>query len=123
MKKVASTMKIKVALIFGGKSAEHDISIISAIQAYNSIPADKYLAYPIYISKDGEMYCGEDVGKIESYRDIPALLRRSQRVALVRRDGAVKLVRLGSSPRRAEIAEIDVRKFVSQLREEGLLIE
>ena len=101
-------MKIKVALIFGGKSAEHDISIISAIQAFNHIPADKYEAYPIYITKDGEMYCGADIGKIEAYRDIPALIKRSERVALVRRDGAVKLIRLDSSPRRAEIAEIDV---------------
>ena len=102
------TMKIKVALIFGGKSAEHDISIISAIQAFNNIPKDKYQAYPIYISKDGEMYTGDDIGKIEAYRDIPALLKRSERVALVRREGSVKLIRLGVPPRRAEIAEIDV---------------
>lgn len=101
-------MKIKTALIFGGKSAEHDISIISAIQALNNLPTDKYEAYPIYIAKSGEMYCGEGVGKIESYRDIPALLERSERVTLIRQGGKVRLVRLGVPPKKAEIACIDV---------------
>ena len=48
-------MKIKVALLFGGKSAEHDISVISALQAYRHLNRDKYDVYPIYITKDGEM--------------------------------------------------------------------
>jgi D-alanine-D-alanine ligase-like ATP-grasp enzyme len=47
-------MKIKVALLFGGKSAEHDISVISALQAYRHLSRDKYDVYPIYITKDGE---------------------------------------------------------------------
>lgn len=102
------TMKIKVALLFGGRSAEHDISIISAIQALNNLPLDKYAPYPIYISKSGEMYAGEDVGLIESYRDIPSLIARSERVTLIRKGNGVKLFRLDEKPSRSEIAEIDV---------------
>ena len=35
-------MKIKIGVIFGGKSVEHEISIITANQAINSINQDKY---------------------------------------------------------------------------------
>ena len=102
------TMKIKTALIFGGKSAEHDISIISAIQALNNLSVDRYETFPIYITKTGEMYWGEDTGRIESYRDIPSLIEASEQVALIRRDGRVKLVLQDAHPKRAEISDIDV---------------
>ena len=35
-------MKIKVGVLFGGKSVEHEISIISALQGYNAIDTNKY---------------------------------------------------------------------------------
>ena len=71
------SMKIKVALLFGGKSAEHDISVISALQAYRHLNRDKYEVYPVYITKDSEMYYGKDTGKIEAYSDIDKLLKGS----------------------------------------------
>lgn len=73
-------MKIKVAVMFGGKSVEHEISIISAIQAIGHIDKEKYDVIPVYISKDNLMYVGEDIGKIESYTDIDKLLKKSRRV-------------------------------------------
>ncbi|MDR1730667.1 MAG: D-alanine--D-alanine ligase [Synergistaceae bacterium] len=75
-------MKIRVGVFFGGKSVEHEVSIISAIQAINAFDGEKYDVVPVYIAKNGEMYTGEDVGKIEEYRDIPALLKKSRRVFL-----------------------------------------
>ena len=47
-------MKIKLAVMFGGKSTEHEISIISAIQAIGSINKEKYEVIPIYITKNNE---------------------------------------------------------------------
>ena len=76
-------MKIKLAVLFGGKSVEHEISIISAIQAIQSMNTGKYDIIPIYITKNNEMYVGDQIGDIEAYRDIPALLKRSQRVVLM----------------------------------------
>ena len=49
------SMKIKVALLFGGNSAEHDISIISALQAGYALDKEKYEVYPIYLANNGEM--------------------------------------------------------------------
>ena len=45
-------MRIKVGVIFGGESVEHEVSVISAIQAMNKIDEEKYEVIPIYITKD-----------------------------------------------------------------------
>lgn len=86
-------MKIKVAVIFGGKSVEHEISIISALQACEYINREKYEVIPLYMTKAGEFYTGEQIGNIERYQDIPGLLRESTRVMLLNEDGKVNMVR------------------------------
>ena len=86
-------MKIKVGVLFGGKTVEHEISIISAIQAMGYLDRSKYDVIPIYITKNNEFYVGEDVGKIESYTDINTLIKNSQRVIMVRDDNKVNLIK------------------------------
>ncbi|MBQ4349474.1 MAG: D-alanine--D-alanine ligase [Clostridia bacterium] len=86
-------MKIKVGVLFGGKSVEHEISVISAIQAIQSLNRDKYDVIPIYITKNNEFYVGENVGKIESYTDIASLIKSSQRVIMVNDENKVKLIK------------------------------
>ncbi len=76
-------MKIHVAVLFGGKSVEHEVSVISALQAIQSMNKDKYAVYPIYITKKNELYWGEDLDKIEEYKDIPALLQKSTKINIV----------------------------------------
>lgn len=46
-------MKKRIAIIFGGKSAEHEISIVSARSIFDAINKDKYDVISIYIDKDG----------------------------------------------------------------------
>ena len=86
-------MKIKVGVLFGGKTVEHEISIISAIQAMGYLDRNKYDVIPIYITKNNEFYVGEEVGKIESYTDIASLIKNSQRVIMVRDDNKVNLIK------------------------------
>ena len=85
-------MKIRVGVFFGGKSVEHEVSIISALQACNSINKDKYEVIPVYITKNNEMYVGEKIGNIASYRNLKSLLKESHRVILVNDGGKVQLV-------------------------------
>ena len=59
-------------MMFGGKTVEHEVSVISGIQAIKSMDTDKYEVIPVYMTKENDMYTGPDVGKIESYRDISA---------------------------------------------------
>ncbi len=86
-------MKIKLAVMFGGKSVEHEISIISAIQAITSLNEEKYEIIPVYITKNNEFYVGEDIGKIEAYTDVKSLLEKSQRVILVSDNDRVQLIK------------------------------
>lgn len=85
-------MKTKVAMMFGGKSVEHEVSVISGIQAILSMDTDKYDVIPVYITKNNEMYVGDDIGKIECYKDIDGLLKRSQRVIMINEGEKVSLV-------------------------------
>ena len=51
-------MKIKVGVLFGGDSVEHEVSIITAVQAMEYINKDKYEVVPIYIDKERNWYTG-----------------------------------------------------------------
>ncbi len=85
-------MKTTVAMMFGGKSVEHEVSVISGIQAYMNMDTEKYNVIPVYMTKKNEMYIGSEIGKIESYKDIKGLLSKSQRVVMMNNDGKVQLV-------------------------------
>ncbi len=73
-------MKTNIGVFFGGRSTEHEISVISASQAMHAINREKYDVTPIYISKQGRFYTGEALFEIANYRDIPALLEKCEEV-------------------------------------------
>lgn len=62
------TNKLNVCLMFGGKSCEHDISIISGIQVYNALDHDKYNVIVMYITKDNKMLIGKNLNKLQTYQ-------------------------------------------------------
>ena len=78
---------------FGGASVEHEVSVISALQAINNMDKEKYEMIPIYISKENYMYVGEKIGDIKEYRDIDGLIKKSQRVILVNEENKVKIIK------------------------------
>lgn len=86
-------MKTRVAVIFGGHSVEHEVSIISGLQALNALNKDKYEAFPLYISKDKCFYVGENLRQIASFRDMKTCLAAATRVLPVPGEQGVELVR------------------------------
>ena len=60
-------MKITVAVLFGGKSTEHEISCISANQVIEALDKDKYNVLPIYISKNNDFYIGDELLDLGNY--------------------------------------------------------
>lgn len=86
-------MKIKIGVFFGGQSVEHEVSIISALQAVNNFNKEKYDIIPIYISKENEFFVGEKIKDIEAYKNIPALLKNSQKVILVNENNKLNLIK------------------------------
>lgn len=86
-------MKIKLSVFFGGKSVEHEVSIITAIQAIENINKEKYDIIPVYIAKNNKMYCGEFIGDIRQYKDINSLLNNSREVTLAQKGDKVVLLK------------------------------
>lgn len=82
-------MKTNVAVFYGCRSVEHEVSIISAVQAMHAINRDKYDVTPVYVTKSGEMYTGDSLFTIEEYRDLPSLLKKSHKVFFTKQDGKV----------------------------------
>lgn len=86
-------MKIKVGVFFGGKTVEHEVSIITALQAIENMNQEKYEVIPIYIAKDNKMYCGNGIGDIKRYTNLNELLQNSTQVTLVQRGEKVAIIR------------------------------
>ncbi|MBO4877544.1 MAG: D-alanine--D-alanine ligase [Ruminococcus sp.] len=88
-------MKINLAVLFGGRSVEHEVSVISAVQAMASMNKEKYNIIPVYMTKKSEFYTSEKMFDINSFKDIPALLSESTECVFVRSsEGKVQLQRL-----------------------------
>ena len=87
-------MKIKLGILFGGKSVEHEVSIISALQAAASIDRTKYDVVYLYMTRQNTFFTGEAAGNIENYRHgLKAVTSECQQVLLIPADGRVELVR------------------------------
>ena len=80
-------MKTTVAFFFGCRSVEHEVSIISAVQAMRAADKNKYDIIPIYVSKNGELYTSASMFEIEPFRDIDSLIKTSEKITLVKRGG------------------------------------
>jgi len=82
-------MKTNIAVIYGCRSVEHEVSIISAVQAMRSIDRNKYDVIPVYVSKKGEMYTGDMLFDIEVYSELDKLFESASRICLLREGGNV----------------------------------
>ena len=100
-------MRIKVGVIFGGESVEHEVSIISAIQAMNKMDEEKYEVIPIYITKDREWYTGDMLKDIEVYQDLSLIKKYSENVVLYYKNGSYVLQKKNGLLKRV-VKEIDI---------------
>lgn len=100
-------MKIRVGVIFGGESVEHEVSIITAVQAMEYIDQNKYEIVPIYISKDRTWYTGKMLMDISIYNDFDNLKRYAKKVTLCRKNGAFYLQTINGLFKK-NVAEIDI---------------
>ena len=69
-------MKTNIGVFFGGRSTEHEISVISANQAMHAIDRSRYDVTPVYISKQGRWYTCEALLDVANYRDMASLLAK-----------------------------------------------
>jgi D-alanine-D-alanine ligase len=69
--------KIRVGILFGGRSGEHEISLLSAASVFNAIDKNKYEVVPIGITKEGRWVTAADAerllqGKVEDHKHLRA---------------------------------------------------
>ena len=101
-------MKINIGVFFGGRSVEHEVAVISAVQAMNSIDRTKYDITPIYINKNGEMYYNQTMLDINVFKDIPSLIADSKPVTLIKNDDKATVIELKKSLFKKPICNIDI---------------
>ena len=59
--------KVQLGVIFGSRSCEREVSIISAVQLMNHVDSEKYDVIPVYIGENGVWYTGNALRRIETY--------------------------------------------------------
>ncbi len=69
------TGKVNVGVVFGGVSPEHEVSVISSLQAIHALDRNRYDPVPIYIAKDGTWYTGPSLLDIDAYEDLDRVRR------------------------------------------------
>lgn len=75
--------KTKIAVMFGGRSTEHEVSIITGIQVMHALDKSKYELIPIYVTKEGEWILGDDsFYEPKNFSNLEKLLSGKKRILL-----------------------------------------
>jgi len=101
-------MKLRLGVLFGGESVEHEISIITANQAIQALDKEKYEVLPIYIAKNRQLYCSELLFDLNNYKDLDELMKKCRQVTLIKQGNKVKVISLFSKLLAKEVGEVDI---------------
>jgi D-alanine-D-alanine ligase len=74
--------RLKVAVIFGGLSSEHDVSVLTGLQILEALNPSKYEGFPVYVALDGQWWVGDALRDRKNYLPDLALKQQLTRVAL-----------------------------------------
>ena len=74
--------KMNIAVLFGSRSCEHDVSIISAMQLMEAAKTAGFTVTPIYISRDGMWYTGDALFNVETFREFNPMGKGITRINL-----------------------------------------
>src|SRR5277367_2678886 len=85
--------RLRVGVIFGGRSGEHEVSLVSAASVIKALDPAKYEVVPIGITKDGKWLAGSPAQKM-----LPEVLRAGQHVMLSADPTVAALVPVGEAP-------------------------
>ena len=102
-------MKTNVGVVFGGRSVENEISVVTANQMMHAMDSEKYNIIPIYITKEGKWYSGDALFNVDNYRDTKKLLAQCEEVYIRPNYGDTNLYRCNKSMFKKDVvAKLDV---------------
>ena len=100
-------MKIKVGVVFGGQTVEHEVSIISALQAIKNLNKEKYEIIPLYIDKNRIWYTGHVLTDIDTFKDFDNIKKYAKKVVLCKK-GDSYFLQSTTGLFRKDVAELDI---------------
>jgi len=105
-------MKRKIGVIFGGKSPEHEVSVITGLQVIENIDKENFDVLPIYVAKDGRWFSGPELLKIETYRNLGLIPDKATQEAVIPSDTEKSLMPVAKSSlnpfKKSESQSIDI---------------
>ncbi len=102
-------MKKKIGVIFGGNSVEHEISIITALQAIENIDKEAYEVVPIYLSKKHKFYSHLDFLNMDTFKDIENVSKKYQeKIFFLENDKVCLLNKKKSFFKKSEQIDVDL---------------
>lgn len=101
-------MKLRVGILFGGESVEHEVSIISALQAMAAMDSQRYDIVPIYISKQRDFYTSPMFFDVEPFQDLELLKEKAENITLVKKGQQVVMEPVKKSWRKKDLGTLDV---------------
>ena len=57
-----------IGVIFGGRSLEHDVSVVSGLQILHAIDPQQFSPLPVYIDQQGRWWVGDDLWQTSSFK-------------------------------------------------------
>ncbi len=66
---MSAKRKLTIAVLFGGRSVEHDVSVITGHQIMQALDSENYEVVPVYISRDGKWYTGDPLLELKNFQD------------------------------------------------------
>lgn len=96
-------MKLRITILFGGVSVEHEISILSALQAMAAMNEETYEIIPVYIAKNGNFYTHQSLRDIDTFRNLDTIENTLSPVCMMTRNQQHFLVPTTHHIRKKEI--------------------
>lgn len=72
--------RLVVAVLLGGRSVEHEISVITGLQVLEALDAERFTSLPVYVAQDGQWYSGDALRKRSFYEQLPGSLSMAETV-------------------------------------------
>ena len=108
---MSSRRRTVLAVIFGGRSVEHDVSIVTGYQIMDAFPAERYEIIPVYISRDGRWFTGDALARLDNFKEENILTRADVKACLLSPDArhhGLIIEPLAGRFRKSDVRRIDV---------------
>ena len=72
---MSAKRKTTVGVLFGGRSVEHDVSVVTGHQIMNAFDPERFEVVPIYISREGMWYTGDPLRDVTLLEHVDAVVK------------------------------------------------